>query len=409
VPQTGWHHAQSAAGRWLHANTFIPTWLPDRWRHPAAGYVLVVVVQVLAAIITRLLIVSFPTYAFPGVVEILVVALIALNWGPGPGVFAALVGLVLEETVALPVRHSEGQVTTVDLIEGVLFLAVGITISLVAGATEQSRRRAVNERAEAQARELAAMKHLQERMDEFLATASHDLRSPVTVSMAALGFAARRFERLASAVTAQLPDLASPIEGVRRSLRDSSQSIDRLARLVALLFDTTQVRTGTLELHRAPCDLAAVVREAVEALRLAHPQRTIDLQILAAGPVPVVADADRLGQVVTNYLTNALKYSPEDQPVSVRLQVAEGHMARMAVTDHGPGLAASEQERIWQRFYRAEGIREPSGSGTGLGLGLHICKTIIEGHDGQVGVKSAPGSGSTFWFTLPLAATATAS
>ena len=398
----GWRHTASVAWRWLQANTFTPSRLPARWRHPSAGYVLVLLAQVLVAIIVRLLCAFFPTYAFRGVVEILVVALIALNWGAGPGLFAALVGLGLEETVVLPVRSSAGQVTTADLVEGVVFLAVGITISLVASATEQSRRRAVNERAEAQAHELAAMKQLQERMDEFLATASHDLRSPVTVTMAAITLATRRFERLVSTVKAQIPDLADPLEGIRRSLSETSQSVDRLARLVVLLFDTAQVRAGTLELHPLPCDLAAVVREPVEALRLAHPRRTIALQVLAAGPVPVVADADRLGQVVTNYLTNALKYSPEDQPVAVRLQVA-GRLARVAVTDHGPGLACSEQGRIWQRFYRAEGIGVQSGSHMGLGLGLHICKTLIEGHGGQVGVESAVGKGSTFWFTLPLA------
>jgi signal transduction histidine kinase len=120
--------------------------------------------------------------------------------------------------------------------------------------------------------------------------------------------------------------------------------------------------------------------------------------------VPVVADADRVGQVVINYVTNALKYSPADQPVAVRVAVA-GAEARVAVTDHGPGLPQREQDRIWQKFYRAEGVRVQSGSGSGLGLGLHICKTIIEAHSGQVSVESAVGKGSTFSFALPLAQT----
>ncbi len=239
-------------------------------------------------------------------------------------------------------------------------------------------------------------------MDEFLATASHDLRSPLTVTMGSIGLATGRFERLAAAVLAQTPDLEGRVEAARRSLGETSQSVDRLARLVALLFDVSLVRTGKLELQCVPCDLAAVVREPVEALRLANPQRTIDLQIVAAGPVQVVADADRIGQVVTNYLTNALKYSPEDQAVSVRVDVT-GAEARVTVADHGPGLPRREQERIWQKFYRAEGVRVQSGSGSGLGLGLHICKTIVEAHGGQVGVESAVGKGSTFSFTLPLA------
>jgi signal transduction histidine kinase len=115
-----------------------------------------------------------------------------------------------------------------------------------------------------------------------------------------------------------------------------------------------------------------------------------------------VADADRIAQVVTNFLTNALKYSPADRPVAVGLCVEDG-AARVWVRDQGPGLSAADQVLIWEPFYRAEGITPQSGSGAGLGLGLHISKTLVERHQGQIGVDSAPGQGSTFWFTLPVA------
>ncbi|HZC78207.1 MAG TPA: ATP-binding protein, partial [Ktedonobacterales bacterium] len=261
------------------------------------------------------------------------------------------------------------------------------------------------EREAGRVRELTLQETTQ-RMDEFLATASHDLRSPLTVTMGSVDLATQRFERLAAAVLARTPDLAKQVEAARRSLDETSQSVDRLARLVALLFDTSLVHAGKLELQCMPCDLVAVVRESLEALRLANPLRAIDPQIVAAGPVRVVADADRIGQVVTNYLTNALKYSSEDQPVAVRVAVT-GAEARVAVTDHGPGLPQREHNRIWQKFYRAEGVRVQSGSGSGLGLGLglHICKTIVEAHKGQVSVESAVGKGATFSFTLPLADT----
>jgi len=85
-------------------------------------------------------------------------------------------------------------------------------------------------------------------------------------------------------------------------------------------------------------------------------------------------------------------------------EYSDGHIALVLVRDEGPGLSEIEQQRIWERFYRAKGIEVQSGTGIGLGLGLHICKTIIEYHQGQVGVQSVPGQGSTFWFTLPLAA-----
>jgi signal transduction histidine kinase len=119
--------------------------------------------------------------------------------------------------------------------------------------------------------------------------------------------------------------------------------------------------------------------------------------------VPVVADAQRIGQVVTNYLTNALKYSPADHPVTVGLEV-DDQQAQLWVRDQGPGLPPEELDHIWDRFYRVQGIEVQSGTGVQLGLGLHVCRIIIELHRGQVGVQSTIGAGSTFWFSLPLAA-----
>ena len=117
--------------------------------------------------------------------------------------------------------------------------------------------------------------------------------------------------------------------------------------------------------------------------------------------VRVAADADRIEQVLTNYLTNAFKFSSPDQVVSVQLSV-EGLMGRVAVRDQGPGLTEDQQQHIWDRFYQAETGRH-QGSNGGLGLGLYIVRTIIAQHQGQVGVESSPGQGATFWFLLPLA------
>jgi signal transduction histidine kinase len=118
-------------------------------------------------------------------------------------------------------------------------------------------------------------------------------------------------------------------------------------------------------------------------------------------PLLIEADDQRVGQVVANFLSNALKYSPSDQQVTLRLS-AEGTAARIEVKDRGPGIPAAELDRLWERFHRVEGIQAHHGSKS-LGLGLYICRAIVEGYGGQVGVKSTVGVGSTFWCTLPLA------
>ncbi len=118
--------------------------------------------------------------------------------------------------------------------------------------------------------------------------------------------------------------------------------------------------------------------------------------------MPVVADADRLGQVVTNLLTNALKYSPPDRPVNIDLAVDERQVC-VTVRDEGSGLPREEQDRVWEPFHRVPGIEAQGGAKGSLGLGLYICKTIVELHGGRVGVESEEGKGSTFWFTLALA------
>jgi signal transduction histidine kinase len=144
------------------------------------------------------------------------------------------------------------------------------------------------------------------------------------------------------------------------------------------------------------------VREQVADQRALAPERTIRLDLDPDVMVPVVADGDRLGQVLTNYLTNALKYAPADQPVVVSLVVQAGQ-ARVTVRDAGPGLPPEEQARVWEPFHRVPGIAVQGMAKESLGLGLHICKTIVEAHGGQVGVESVVSEGATFWFDLPLA------
>jgi len=194
---------------------------------------------------------------------------------------------------------------------------------------------------------------------------------------------------------------------VQAALDEVQGNLDRLWRLVEQLLDVTQARQGILTLNREPCHLEDIVRAGVEEQRLLTPNRSLSLHLPQQGDLPIMVDADaqRLGQVLTNYLANAVRYSPADQPIEVALQVIEPPpedraFVRVAVRDYGPGIAPEECMTIWDRFQRA---RSTSEGGSGLGLGLYIARTIIERHGGHVGVESAVGAGSTFWFSLPLA------
>jgi len=263
------------------------------------------------------------------------------------------------------------------------------------------RERLLHERAEAEAQLLALLK-TNGMMNEFLGIASHELRTPLTVIRANVQLLEKTLERLFDTSAENRADPARLRErAIALTMRIEQQSL-RQERLVNDLLDVSRIEAGRLELLVAPADLAAIVRESVDEQRLLNEQRRIVLNLPRdCRVVPVCADADRVGQVITNFLTNALKYSGADQPVSVSLAL-HGETARVSVRDRGPGLSPEMHAQVWERFYRAPGVEVQSGSGVGLGLGLYISKTIIERLGGAIGVESAPGQGSTFWFTLPV-------
>lgn len=263
------------------------------------------------------------------------------------------------------------------------------------------RERMQREREEARAKELA-LRETKERMDEFLSIASHELRTPMTTIKGNIQLAKLRLTHSIRDLSAGGDDLQNNLEEIQIMLDRAEQQVNVQNRLVRDLLDISRIEASQLELRQEWCDLDTIVYEAVENQRIATPTRTIYTELPAGERVPVLADAERIGQVISNCLTNALKYSPADRPVEVRLE-KEGKMARVSVRDQGPGLTPSEQERVWERFYRVQGVERQRGFSLGLGLGLHICRAIIEQHQGEVGVESVKGQGSTFWFTLPLA------
>jgi PAS domain S-box-containing protein len=258
----------------------------------------------------------------------------------------------------------------------------------------------LHEQTEAKVRELT-LQETARHMDAFLGIASHELKTPLTSIKGNIQLAKRQLTRLQQQEAATQEYVTSTLTTIQGLLDRAERQMSVQNRLVNDLIDVSRIQTNQLNLQLAPCDLVRIVREVVEDQRILAPTRTIrwDTSVVEAD---VLADADRVEQVVNNYLSNALKYSEDDKPMEVRLAQEEG-MMRVSVRDAGPGLSSAHQQHIWDRFYRVEGIDVKSGTGVGLGLGLYICRNLIERQGGQVGVESGLGQGSTFWFTLPLA------
>jgi len=260
----------------------------------------------------------------------------------------------------------------------------------------------LQECAEAQAKE-QRLQATTRRYEDFISTASHELRTPLTTIKGNVQLAQRRLQ----ALERQAAQGLHPVEGLRRieqPLKETLLNFNRLERMILELLDFSRIQADKFIMRKQPCNLVEIVRHTVAEARSSVDERSIRLRLPTMAVVPIIADADRISEVVNNYISNAHKYSPLEEPIDVRLSV-EGERARVEVQDRGPGISPQNQVHIWERFYRVPGI-EMLGEravNSNLGLGLYLCKEIIELHQGQFGVSSAPGQGSIFWFTLELA------
>ena len=244
---------------------------------------------------------------------------------------------------------------------------------------------------------MSEQKAAERRKQEFLSMVSHELRTPLTSIMGFIDLALLCSDLFPRPLSPEAEQLMGKIEtGLKRAMGQ----VEIETRLVEELLEVSRLELHKFQLSLQRENLVTIVQETVANQQQAARTRQIELVLPPDELVPVIADAGRVGQALTNYLTNALKYAPVDQPVLVHLVVAASS-ARVSVRDQGPGLTPEQQQRVWERFYQvaAPGHQGPDG---GLGLGLAIARAIIEQHQGQVGVESAPGQGSTFWFTLPL-------
>jgi PAS domain S-box-containing protein len=239
------------------------------------------------------------------------------------------------------------------------------------------------------ARKEAEAEHarLEHERDQFFASISHDLRTPLAAITASI-----------SVVLANEPPATSP--ALHRLLVNVEESADDMARMIEDLLELTRLQAGRIELHREVSDLRDVARRAareVEPLVHARGQH-IELELPSA-PLEGWIDAERLGRVLMNLLGNANKYGRDEGAILVRLE-DQPREAVFSIVDDGPGISARDQTRIFERFYRAESAANAKGSG----LGLPIARALVELHGGRIWVESKLGHGAAFRVALPLEA-----
>jgi signal transduction histidine kinase len=270
-----------------------------------------------------------------------------------------------------------------NALEGAAVLAVILAVVFALGWILAGRVALYFERAERLAGEL---RRALETRDEFLASAAHDLRNPLSTIQAAGEMLERAAQRPASAGGEQLARMSEHILAASR----------RMARMLNGFLDVAHMQIGRpLELERVRADLAALVREVIGEQQ----QVTARHRIVYVGPdsLPADVDAQRMQRAVENLVANAVKYSPDGGEVSVRLQ-SSGAEVRLSVQDRGIGIPAADLERVFARFERGANV---TGRFSGTGIGLAVARQIVEQHGGTIAVQSEVGQGSTFTLHFP--------
>lgn len=240
----------------------------------------------------------------------------------------------------------------------------------------------------AQQRQSALLEELRDAIrarDEFLSVASHELRTPITT----LALQVDGLSRL----TREPAGVAS--EKVTRRLEVTRRQVDRLAALVTSLIDVSRVTSGRVELAKHPADLVEVLRSVTERFGEEALRSGSSLHFESPGPLWGDFDASRIDQVLSNLLSNAIRYG-RGRPIVVSVASA-GDTARFWVEDRGIGIAPEHQARIFQRYERAA----PSANYAGLGLGLWISRQLVETMGGTISVRSQLGDGSVFTVEIP--------
>lgn len=227
------------------------------------------------------------------------------------------------------------------------------------------------------------LRQAEESRRQLLADIAHELGTPLAVLQANL--------------EGMLDGVVEPSAERLATLHTQSQV---LTRLVRDLRDLSLAQQGRLPLDRRSIDLVTVIRDVAEMTRPLVEEKGISLAVEAEGPIPVVADRERVAQVLHNLLANAVRYTESGGRVRISITPA-GSEARIEVADSGSGIPEDELPYVFDRFHRVD--RSRSRTTGGAGLGLAIVKHLVEAHGGRVWVRSQPGAGSTFGFALPAA------
>lgn len=224
---------------------------------------------------------------------------------------------------------------------------------------------------------------IEQRKDDFLSVASHELKTPLTTIKGYMQI----LERL-------LPKDAD--EKLREVVGKSTKHIERLNTLIKELLDVSRIQTGNITLHRERFDFDEMVRETADTIQNVSPKHR--LLISGSTGIDYEGDESQLSQVVSNLLSNAIKYSPDSANIEVNLARVSDYV-KFSVTDFGVGISPDDQRKIFERFYRASDTQK---NYPGMGIGLYICEQIVSHHGGNLWVDSEHGKGSTFNFTLPI-------
>ena len=217
--------------------------------------------------------------------------------------------------------------------------------------------------------------------EEMLAVVSHDLRNPLQ----------------AIAMSATLVDETTRGGPAASYVQTIHHAAERMRHMIDELLEVSRIDNDQIELHREPLTSGELLDEAVEMFRETAKARDIELT-LEAPPIQVLADRERVVEILSNLLGNALKFSPSDTRIAARAE-QRGDVMRFSIVDTGPGVSAEQLPHLFDRFWQGDRKKRRDG----LGLGLYICKRLVEAHHGVIGCDSHPGAGSTFWFTLPRA------